>query len=52
MLRAGVEDCFYSGAICLVEWPEKAGELLPDNTLHVYIEAVNPELRKIQVHNG
>ncbi len=47
VLRAGVEDCFYSGSICLVEWPEKAGELLPDHTTHVYIETIDPHLRKI-----
>ena len=23
-IQAGVEDCFISGDICLVEWPEKA----------------------------
>jgi tRNA threonylcarbamoyladenosine biosynthesis protein TsaE len=27
--RAGVEEVFYSGDICLVEWPEKAAALFP-----------------------
>jgi tRNA threonylcarbamoyladenosine biosynthesis protein TsaE len=36
-LRAGVEDALFSGYICLVEWPEKAPGLFPDNTVHVYL---------------
>ena len=27
----GCEEYFYSGATCIVEWGEKASELLPDN---------------------
>ncbi|MDR1676628.1 MAG: tRNA (adenosine(37)-N6)-threonylcarbamoyltransferase complex ATPase subunit type 1 TsaE [Tannerella sp.] len=31
----GVEDYFYSGALCFIEWPEKIATLLPADTLHV-----------------
>jgi tRNA threonylcarbamoyladenosine biosynthesis protein TsaE len=44
---AGVEDCLYSDHICLVEWPEKIPNLLPAETLHVYIEVTGPETRKL-----
>src|SRR5215213_7730144 len=27
VLQAGVEDCIYSGSVCMVEWPEKAPHL-------------------------
>ncbi len=37
-IRAGVEDCLFSGFICLVEWPEKAPGIFPDDTLHVYVD--------------
>lgn len=47
--HAGVEDCFYSGNICLVEWPEKAGTLFPDNALHINIEVIDPETRRIKI---
>ena len=47
--QAGVEDCFYSGNICLVEWPEKAGTLLPDNSVHVHIEIIDAETRRIRI---
>src|SRR6187549_746500 len=39
-IRAGVEDALYSGYICLVEWPERAAGIFPEDTVHVYIEAI------------
>ena len=34
----GYEDYLYSGHYCLIEWPEMAETLLPENTLRVYIK--------------
>lgn len=31
----GVEDYFYSGALCFIEWPERVADLLPDDTVEV-----------------
>lgn len=31
----GVDDYFDSGAVCLIEWPERIEELLPDDTVRV-----------------
>ena len=44
----GVEDYFYSGSRCIMEWPENIEELLPDEVLRVYIE-VNPDLSRTAV---
>lgn len=33
----GVEDYFDSGAVCLIEWPERILDLLPDDTVTVNI---------------
>lgn len=33
----GIDEIFDSNAICFVEWPEKIVNLLPDNTLWVYL---------------
>jgi tRNA threonylcarbamoyladenosine biosynthesis protein TsaE len=41
----GYEEYFYSGDICLVEWPEKIRELLPPEYVHVSITATAPETR-------
>lgn len=38
----GVEDYFDSGALCLLEWPEKIADILPDDTVDVNI-TVNPD---------
>jgi tRNA threonylcarbamoyladenosine biosynthesis protein TsaE len=46
-VQAGVEDCLTSGRFCLVEWPEKAEGLLPDNTLCITIEVLDEETRRI-----
>lgn len=48
-LQAGVEDCLYSGDICLVEWPERIPTLLPPGTLRVFIEAINDDTRKLTI---
>lgn len=50
--RAGVEDALYSGYICLVEWPEKAPGIFPDNTFHVYIELVDSNTRRLKIANN
>jgi len=42
MLEIGYEDYFYSGNYCLMEWPEKIVNLLPEETVHVTIE-VSPD---------
>ena len=34
----GYEDYFYSGNLCLIEWPELIEELLPEYALRVTIE--------------
>lgn len=34
----GVEDYFDSGAVCLLEWPERIADILPDDTVVVDIE--------------
>jgi len=46
-MRAGVEDCIYSGDICLVEWPEKAPGLFPEETVHITIQLLESGKRKI-----
>ncbi|CAN5709116.1 tRNA (adenosine(37)-N6)-threonylcarbamoyltransferase complex ATPase subunit type 1 TsaE [soil metagenome] len=45
--EAGVEDCLYSGSTCLVEWPERAPGIFPDNTLHIRITAIDNNTRKL-----
>ena len=34
----GYEDYFYSGNLCLLEWPELIEDILPENAVKVHIE--------------
>ena len=47
--RAGVEDCLYSGAVCLVEWPDRAPGIFPEETLAIFLEMQDEKTRKIRV---
>lgn len=51
-IRAGIEDCLYSGNICLVEWPEKAPGIFPEHTLHIYIEVLDAQRRRLRIGNN
>lgn len=48
-INAGVEDTLYSGMLCVVEWPEKAPALLPPDTVHVHLKAVDADTRRLTV---
>lgn len=50
-IRAGVEDCLFSGYTCLVEWPEKAPGIFPQDTLHVHLELVDSGTRRLKIAN-
>ena len=47
-INAGVEDCLYTGDVCFVEWPDRAPGIFPDNTLHLYISAIDELTRKLE----
>ncbi|MBD5351109.1 MAG: tRNA (adenosine(37)-N6)-threonylcarbamoyltransferase complex ATPase subunit type 1 TsaE [Bacteroides sp.] len=42
----GVEDYFDSGAVCLIEWPERIADILPLDTATVDL-TVNPDESRI-----
>jgi len=48
-MQAGVEDCLLSHQLCLVEWPDIALALLPENTLHIYITLVDETTRLLTI---
>lgn len=43
----GYEDYFYSGALCFIEWPELAEEVLPEDTVRISIEEQPDGSRKL-----
>ena len=48
-LEIGVEDYFYSGCPCFVEWPEKIETLLPADTIEVKIHVKEDGTRILTV---
>ncbi|MEO8820048.1 MAG: tRNA (adenosine(37)-N6)-threonylcarbamoyltransferase complex ATPase subunit type 1 TsaE [Ginsengibacter sp.] len=46
-LEAGIEDCLLSNEICMVEWPEKAPDIFPVNTIYSEIEILSSDKRKM-----
>lgn len=44
----GYEEYFFSGALCFIEWPEKARNLIPDDALWVNIVIGENDARLIQ----
>lgn len=46
-VNAGVEDALHGGNLCLVEWPENAAGLLDENTLHIHMEVLDAETRRL-----
>jgi tRNA threonylcarbamoyladenosine biosynthesis protein TsaE len=51
-IRAGIEDHLYSGDLCLVEWPQKAIGIIPDNVLRVILATPDIDHRHIRVLSG
>ena len=51
-IQAGVEDCLYSDHINLVEWPEKAISIFPEDTVHLYLTAIDTQTRTLRIGNN
>jgi len=48
-VQAGVEEAITNGNLCLIEWPEVAPALLPEDCLHIYIELKDDSRRVIKL---
>lgn len=49
IINIGAEEYFYSGNICLIEWPEKAEELIPDERINIWMKEVGDGKREIKL---
>jgi tRNA threonylcarbamoyladenosine biosynthesis protein TsaE len=43
----GIEDYLYDECYCLIEWPELAESILPEDTVHIKISLAQQSSRKI-----
>ena len=46
-IDAGIEDCLNSNEICMVEWPERARDIFPEDTIFTEIEILSADERKL-----
>lgn len=49
--RAGLEDQLFSGARCLVEWPQRASGILPDERIRFVLSVIDEGHRRIEVYS-
>lgn len=49
--QAGVEAAMEEADMSLVEWPEKAPNLVPDNAIVIHIEILDPNRRRIYTNH-
>lgn len=47
----GIEDYFDSGALCLIEWPDLVNDILPDDTVDVYMTVNEDGSRTLTLEN-
>ena len=47
----GFDEYLYAGNLCLIEWPEKVEELLPEDCLIVRIEPQSDDSRVLTIEN-
>jgi tRNA threonylcarbamoyladenosine biosynthesis protein TsaE len=51
-MAIGAEDYFFSGNLCLIEWPQIIANLLPDEYMLVHIEETENGVRSIKLKNN
>lgn len=50
-MDVGMEDYFYSGGICFVEWPERIEGLLPEDVVNVKINVLPDGSREVEIYD-
>jgi tRNA threonylcarbamoyladenosine biosynthesis protein TsaE len=45
------EDYWEGRGVSVIEWAERAGDRLPDNTLRIHIEYINSTTRRIEIEH-
>jgi tRNA threonylcarbamoyladenosine biosynthesis protein TsaE len=49
IINLGYEEYFYGDGICIIEWAEKAVELLPEKRMEIYLKIVSENEREIRI---
>lgn len=49
LINLGYEEYFYGKGVCLIEWAEKARELLPANRIEIHLKILSESQREIVI---
>ncbi|GIV57997.1 MAG: tRNA (adenosine(37)-N6)-threonylcarbamoyltransferase complex ATPase subunit type 1 TsaE [Bacteroidetes bacterium] len=50
LFEMGIDEYLYGDGLCLVEWPERLGPLLPEATLRLHLTHLGGDRRRIAVY--
>ena len=48
-LEIGVEEYFYNDGVCIIEWPDRVKDLIPEQSMYIKIKQTGPTTRLIQM---
>ena len=48
----GIEDYFYQNSWCLVEWPEKIPNIIPEDAITIRVHKNSDETRTLEISNS
>ena len=51
-LEIGIEEYFYGGGLCWIEWAEKISQFIPDEFLLIKLEILSEKKRSIQIQHS
>ena len=49
LVSLALDDFIHGSGVALVEWPERAGETLPDDAIHVHIDIADGVRRTVRI---
>lgn len=49
-IEIGAEEYFYGEGVCLIEWPEKIGSLIPEEAIWIQISHLPDQKRELIFH--
>lgn len=49
-INSGLEDCILGNDLCMVEWPQNAPGIFPEDTVKINITITSHSRRKMQIH--
>lgn len=49
IINLGLDELFNGSGVCIVEWAEKAGNLLPKKRINIKIKIIGEQIRQIKI---